>query len=51
MEFGAFVEIAEGVEGLVHISELAWQRVGKVSDVVQLINYVFGDGPVPCDGC
>ncbi len=35
MEFGAFVEIAPGVEGLVHISELAWQRVQKTSDVVQ----------------
>lgn len=35
MEFGAFVELAPGVEGLVHISELAWSRVGKTSDVVQ----------------
>lgn len=34
-EFGCFVEIAPGVEGLVHISELAWTRVMKVSDVVQ----------------
>lgn len=34
-EFGAFVEVAPGVEGLVHISELAWQRVQKTSDVVQ----------------
>ncbi|MFG0285185.1 MAG: 30S ribosomal protein S1 [Phycisphaerales bacterium JB039] len=34
-EFGAFVEIAPGVEGLVHISELAWRRVGKVEDVVR----------------
>jgi small subunit ribosomal protein S1 len=34
-EFGAFVEIAPGVEGLVHISELAWRRVGKVEDVVK----------------
>lgn len=34
-EFGAFVKIAEGVEGLVHISELAWKRVGKTSDVLQ----------------
>lgn len=34
-DFGAFVEVAPGVEGLVHISELDWKRVGKVSDVVQ----------------
>ena len=34
-EFGCFVELAPGVEGLVHISELAWSRVQKVSDVVQ----------------
>ena len=35
LDFGAFVEVAPGVEGLVHISELDWKRVGKVSDVVQ----------------
>lgn len=35
MEFGAFVEVAPGVEGLVHISELSWKRVGKTSDVLQ----------------
>ncbi|MBL0920618.1 MAG: S1 RNA-binding domain-containing protein [Phycisphaerales bacterium] len=35
MDFGAFVEVAPGVEGLVHISELDWKRVGKVSDVVR----------------
>lgn len=35
MEFGAFVEIAEGIEGLVHISELSWQRVAKTSDAIQ----------------
>lgn len=34
-EFGAFVKIAEGVEGLVHISEIAWKRIGKSSDVLQ----------------
>lgn len=36
MEFGAFVEIGPKQEGLVHISELAPQRVGKVSDVVKV---------------
>lgn len=34
-EFGAFVEISPGVEGLVHISELAWKRIGKVEEVVK----------------
>ena len=33
-EFGAFVELAPGVEGLVHISELAEDRVRSVGDVV-----------------
>ena len=34
MTFGAFVEIAPGKEGLVHISKLAKERVGRVEDVV-----------------
>jgi len=34
-EFGAFVEVAPGVEGLVHISELDWKRVASVEDVVK----------------
>lgn len=34
MDFGAFVEILPGVDGLVHISELAAGRVTKVTDVV-----------------
>ena len=34
MEFGAFVELEPGVEGLVHISELSHKRVWRVSDVV-----------------
>lgn len=33
-DFGAFVKIAPGIEGLVHISELAYQRVAKVGNVV-----------------
>jgi polyribonucleotide nucleotidyltransferase len=33
MQFGAFVEIAPGKEGLVHISKLANHRVAKVEDV------------------
>ncbi len=35
LDFGCFVEVAPGVEGLVHISELEWHRVEKVSDVVK----------------
>jgi polyribonucleotide nucleotidyltransferase len=35
-KFGAFVEIFHGKDGLVHISELAEERVGKVEDVVKL---------------
>jgi small subunit ribosomal protein S1 len=35
MDFGAFVELEPGVEGLVHVSELAPQRVWRVADVVQ----------------
>jgi small subunit ribosomal protein S1 len=35
MEFGAFVELEPGVEGLVHISELSHKRVWRASDVVK----------------
>jgi len=35
MDFGAFVELEPGVEGLVHISELSHKKVWRVSDVVQ----------------
>ncbi|MCX6992719.1 MAG: 30S ribosomal protein S1 [Kiritimatiellaeota bacterium] len=35
--YGAFVEIEEGVEGLVHVSEISWiQRVGRASDVLAI---------------
>jgi polyribonucleotide nucleotidyltransferase len=34
MDFGAFVEILPGTDGLVHISQLASHRVAKVTDVV-----------------
>lgn len=34
-EFGAFAEIAPGVEGLIHISELDHKRIGKVEDVLK----------------
>ena len=35
-KFGAFVEVAKGKDGLVHISELAKERVKQVEDVLQL---------------
>ncbi|QGH34582.1 polyribonucleotide nucleotidyltransferase [Gracilibacillus salitolerans] len=35
-KFGAFVELFKGKEGLVHISELAEERIGKVEDVVSI---------------
>jgi len=35
-KFGAFVEILQGKDGLVHISELAEGRVGRVEDVVSV---------------
>lgn len=37
MDFGAFVELEPGVEGLIHISEMSWvkSKVRKASDVVK----------------
>ena len=34
-EFGAFVELTPGVEGLIHISELSTQRVRRVRDILE----------------
>jgi 4-hydroxy-3-methylbut-2-enyl diphosphate reductase len=34
-DFGAFIDLG-GVDGLVHISEIAWKRVRKVSDVLSV---------------
>lgn len=36
VDFGAFVEFEEGLEGLVHISELAWQRIEDPHDIVKV---------------
>ena len=36
LEFGAFVEILPDKEGLLHISELDWKKIGKVEDVVKV---------------
>ncbi|MFB0973936.1 MAG: S1 RNA-binding domain-containing protein, partial [Bacteroidales bacterium] len=35
LEFGAFVEIMPGKEGLLHISELQWGKTDKVEDVLK----------------
>jgi len=34
-EFGAFVELTDGVEGLLHVSELSPNRVRRISDIVK----------------
>ena len=34
-DFGAFVELKAGIEGLVHISELDYKRVNKVTDIIK----------------
>ena len=36
MQFGAFVEIAPGKDGMIHISKLSTKRVEKVEDVVNI---------------
>ena len=36
LEFGAFVEILPGKEGLLHISELDWKKTEKVEDVLNV---------------
>ncbi|MBQ6619092.1 MAG: S1 RNA-binding domain-containing protein [Thermoguttaceae bacterium] len=40
MSFGAFVELAPGVEGLVHISEISYARINKVEDVLNVGDFV-----------
>ena len=36
MPFGAFAEIMDGVDGLIHISKIANKRIGKPADVLEL---------------
>ena len=36
LEFGAFVEILPGKEGLLHISEIDWSKTEKVEDVLNI---------------
>jgi ribosomal protein S1 len=35
VDFGAFVELAPGIEGLVHVSQLAMRRVARPGEVVK----------------
>jgi small subunit ribosomal protein S1 len=35
MDFGAFLELSPGVDGLLHVADMAYTRVGKASDVVK----------------
>lgn len=41
MDFGAFVEIAPGKDGMIHISKLSKERVEKVTDVVNIDDEVL----------
>ena len=41
MTFGAFVELAPGKDGMVHISKLAEHRVDKVEDVVNIGDMIW----------
>lgn len=34
--FGAFIKFGEGLEGLVHISEIAWQRIDHPKDILKV---------------
>ena len=36
MPFGAFAEIVDGVDGLIHISQIAQQKIGKPADVLSV---------------
>lgn len=36
VDFGAFIEFGEGLEGLIHISELAWQRIDDPKTIVSV---------------
>ena len=38
--FGAFVELAPGVEGLVHVSELSWARVAQADEAASIGDHI-----------
>jgi len=35
-DFGAFVELEEGIEGLIHVSEMSWEKIEKPSDAIKI---------------
>lgn len=53
VSYGAFVELAAGVDGMVHVSELSWSRIENPEEVVsvgdtitvKIIDIKAGDGP------
>jgi small subunit ribosomal protein S1 len=40
MPFGAFVKLSEGVEGMVHVSELSWSKTAKAETMVKVADVV-----------
>jgi 4-hydroxy-3-methylbut-2-enyl diphosphate reductase len=36
VDFGAFIDLGGGVDGLIHVSELSWKRVRKPSDILAI---------------
>jgi len=40
MPFGAFVKLSEGVEGMVHVSELSWSKAAKPETIVKVADVV-----------
>ena len=42
LDFGVFVRVAEGVEGLIHVSQLSTERVEKPSSLYQVGDVVEG---------
>ncbi len=40
MPFGAFVKLSEGVEGMVHVSELSWSKTAKPETMVKVADAV-----------
>ncbi|NVY95757.1 30S ribosomal protein S1 [Lactobacillus sp. DCY120] len=35
-DFGAFIEVLPGVEGLLHVSQISWDRINKPADVLEV---------------
>ena len=48
-QFGAFVDLGGGVQGLLHVADMGWSRVDSASQVVapgEEITYDYGYDPV-----